>query len=294
MATPISRHGQNGWQHDEGHDCGYFHTYDALQLDPGDRPRKIHVFLPHDHDFSDRHYPVIYMNDGNTAFWAGGLSPDSWEVPRILSQLYQQRLIPPIIIVAIHPIDRNYEYLHVQEFYAPFKKQGGRLADYAAYVARLKEFIDRSYKTVSDRKATTILGSSHGGLAAFYIGAVHGKHFGNVAAMSPSFWVGGVYNLRKTPLIAEVGRYLVPENGDRPRIWIDWGLRRDGGFHNFFVEQQATRWGRKMVELLQQDYGYVLGQDLFRYEDRQGSHDEKTWSDRLGAVLKQFYAPVHV
>ncbi|OLP17333.1 alpha/beta hydrolase [Leptolyngbya sp. 'hensonii'] len=290
MGHPFTLAGQQVYYHDENHASGYFHTYDGLQLDPSrDPPRKIHVFLPRPYEESADRFPVLYLNDGNTAFWPGGLSPYSWEVPKVLGELYQQRAIPPIIVVAIHPLNRSQEYLHVLEFSAPFQKEGGGLPDYAKYVVRLKQFIDQHYRTLGDRQQTTILGSSHGGLAAFYIGCLYAQYFGNVGAISPSFWVGGVFNLSETPLIAAVKGSLQSGDQNRPRLWIDWGLKRTGGFHNFVIEQQATRWGRKMVELLQRDYGYVQGLDLFQYEDETGGHDERAWSDRLGFVLKQFY-----
>ncbi len=290
MGTPFTLGGQQAYYHDEGYSSGYFHTYDRLQLDPHrDPPRKIHVFLPRSYGSGDRRYPVLYFNDGNTTFWPGGLSPYSWEVAATLSQLYDRHAIPPVIIVAIHPLNRSHEYLHVSEYSAPWKKEGGGLPDYAAYVVRLKQFMDAHYQTVSDRTATSIIGSSHGGLAAFYIGAMHGHCFGNVGALSPSFWVGGVFNLSQTPLMAAVGDNLRPSNPHRPRIWIDWGCQRLGGFHNLVIEQQATHWSKQMVKLLQRQYGYQLGRDLFSYEDRSGGHDEQAWAERLSLLLQRFY-----
>jgi len=88
--------GQTAYYHDESDESGYFHTYDALQLAHSDQPRKVHIFLPRSYSEQNR-YPVIYMNDGNTSFWAGGLSPYSWEVPTVVRNLYQQQEIPPVI-----------------------------------------------------------------------------------------------------------------------------------------------------------------------------------------------------
>jgi predicted alpha/beta superfamily hydrolase len=289
--NPFYLNGQLAWHHDQGHNSGYFHTFDALVVEKGiDPPRKVHVFLPRDYDSSDRAYPVVYMNDGNTAFWADGLSPYSWQVPDALKSLYEKRAINPVIIVAIHPLNRSHEYLHVKEFSSPFKKEGGGLPEYADYLVRLKRFIDSSYNTLKEGKFTTIIGSSHGGLAAFYTGCVHGEYFGNVGALSPSFWVGGVFNLRQTPLIALLDSFLMQNNPKRPKIWIDYGLKRSGGFHNFFIEAQAAKWGEEMVKLLQQDYNYALNNNLFRYVDVLGSHDERAWAYRLGLILQKYYS----
>ena len=290
MLHLIHLNGQSAYYHDEGDQSGYFHTYDGLQLNNfQDRPRKIHVFLPRCYDHSVNHYPVVYLNDGNTTFWPGGLSPYSWDVANTLGELYQNGKIRPLIIVAVHPLNRNYEYLHVKEFSSPFTKEGGGLADYSDYLVRLKDFIDNTYKTINNPASTTILGSSHGGLAAFYTGCVHREHFGNIGAFSPSFWVGGVYNLRATPLMAQVRNYLCANNLNRPRIWIDWGMKRSGGLHNFLIEHLATRWGKEMVKLLQKDYCYVLNKNLFQHEDKIGGHDERAWAYRFGLMMQKFY-----
>ncbi len=288
--TAFYLNNQLAWYHDEGHDSGYFHTYDSLIIDQDlYSPRKVHVFLPRDYSANHGAYPVVYMNDGNTTFWAGGLSPYSWDVPVTLSKLYKERTINPIIIVAVHPLNRSHEYLHVKEFSSPYKKEGGGLPTYSDYLVRLKQFIDCTYNTASARETTTLVGSSHGGLAAFYTGCIHGKYFGNVGALSPSFWVGGVFNLRQTPLMDAVGTFLSPTNPTRPKLWIDWGLKRLGGFHNFFIEAQATKWAAEMVRLLQQDYGYTLNTDLFCYADPSGEHDERAWAYRLGLLLEKYY-----
>ncbi|MDJ0697868.1 alpha/beta hydrolase-fold protein [Mastigocoleus sp. MO_188.B34] len=288
--NPFYLNGQLAWYHDEGDDSGYFHTYDALVIEHDrDMPRKIHVFLPRNYSADGYGYPVVYMNDGNTTFWPDGLSPYSWEVPKTLSKLYQKQEIQPIIVVAIHPLNRSHEYLHVKEFSAPFKREGGGLFDYGSYLVRLKNFIDCSYNTLKSNHHTAIVGSSHGGLAAFHTGCVYGEYFGKVGALSPSFWAGGVLQLQQTSLISQLDRFLEPSNHNRPQIWIDWGCQRLNGFHNLLFESQAACLGKSMVNLLQQKYNYVLGKDLFKYEDLIGGHDERAWAYRFGLLLKQYY-----
>ena len=69
---PVVMGGQKAWSHDDGFNAGYFHTYDALDVGGAqDLPHKVHVFLPRDYDACDSGYPVLYMNDGQTAFWKG-------------------------------------------------------------------------------------------------------------------------------------------------------------------------------------------------------------------------------
>jgi hypothetical protein len=71
----------------------------------------------------------------------------------------------------------------------------------------------------------------------------------------------------------------------RPDIYMDWGLIRDGQFHNNFIEDRTTRRGRELQELLINSYGYTPGKDLMVVEDPQGEHSEKSWHRRVPATL---------
>jgi hypothetical protein len=67
---------------------------------------------------------------------------------------------------------------------------------------------------------------------------------------------------------------LLADRARRPRLWLDWGLRRDGGPHNGIVEALATLRGREMADLLERRFGYVRGRDLWVEEDADAGHDE--------------------
>jgi len=43
-----------------------------------------------------------------------------------------------------------------------------------------------------------------------------------------------------------------------------------------------------MVELLQSEYGYVIGKDLFVYEDPLGEHTEQSWGRHMPLILEYF------
>lgn len=76
---------------DKGVTSGHFHTYDEFRVWHDHAPRRIHVLIPLDY-WSNNHpkrYPVIYMNDGQTAFWNGGLANKSWSVSSYNNRLYQ-------------------------------------------------------------------------------------------------------------------------------------------------------------------------------------------------------------
>ncbi|HSN99195.1 MAG TPA: alpha/beta hydrolase-fold protein, partial [Candidatus Nanopelagicales bacterium] len=284
---------QLAWSHDLGYPAGYFHTYDALDVGgPGDQPHKVHVLVPREYGPCDAGHPVIYMNDGGAVFWPGGAANKSWDVPQGLQSLYAQGAFPRVIVVAIEPVNRDYEYSHVQV--SPSGACCGA-AQYVAYLAdRVKPFIDAHYRTAPGRETTAMVGSSRGGLSSFYVATRRPDVFGMAASMSPSFWAGldPVFGgnfpggpLASAPLVQEVAGTL----GDpsiRPRLWIDWGLVRTGGFHNEVIEAAATQRGLEMVDLLQATYGYTDGVDLGWEEDPIGEHDEISWARRFPAAMR--------
>jgi pimeloyl-ACP methyl ester carboxylesterase len=300
MAEKFTLGGQEAWFHDHGHWGGFFHTYDHLQVGGDlDRPRKIHVFVPRDYEFSGKSYPVIYMNDGDTSFFPGGAYHKTWNMAQILSRLYVTNRIGKVIVVAVCPLNRDYEYTH-----APvWGKDWGGLDEYARYLAyNLKGFIDEHYRTIPEPEQTLILGASHGGLAAFYTAIKYPSQFRLVAALSPSFWVGldsvidfffvtlsdFFCSLDTSSLFSLAGRTL-SNSHQRLKIYLDWGLIRQGGHHNSFIEERATTRGKEMQSLLINSFGYRQNEDLFVVEDPLGQHTEESWSARLENVLEIFY-----
>ena len=117
--------------------------------------------------------------------------------------------------------------------------------------------------------------------------------------MSPSFWAGlddatdfpdikprNDKTLQESELIATLKSRL--QSRDRPRIYMDWGLVREGGPHNRFIEERATARGREMAGLLQRVFGYRIGRDLLVYEDPDGEHQEISWGNRIPRALEWF------
>jgi len=293
---PTDVGGQLAWVHDDGFTSGFFHTFDALQVGgPADIPRKVHVFLPPDYDATCAGYPVVYMNDGDTTFWPGGVGNKSWNVAQSLETLYSTGAVPHVLVVAIVPLHREIEYTHT--FWAQGHDCCGATA-YVDYVAdKVKPFIDAHYRTQPAREHTAILGSSHGGLISFLAAGLRPDAFGMAGCLSSSFWAGldGIQGGQlpggplATSLLLDLTKQTLSDPALRPRLWIDWGLVRTGGFHNAVIEAAATTRGIEMVSLLQQSYGYVDGDTLRSLEDPSGEHDENSWAKRFPEVMKALF-----
>lgn len=283
--------GQDAWIHDEKSPAGYFHTFDALVVGTGAQaaPRKVHVFLPRSYTKGCARYPVVYMNDGNTAFFPGGVGNKTWDVAAVLAKGYADKAIPEVIVVAVHPIERDREYTH-----APWLtgRSCCEVASYTSYLASaVKPFVDGAYRTKPGASDTVIVGSSHGGLAAFYAASTRPEIFGRAIAMSSSFWAGLDEVTIGGPLsTSALMTAASPGLAKRPRLYLDWGLVRTGGTHNSIIEDRATARGTEMSALLASSYGYVKESDLFTVEDPLGEHEEISWGRRLGPALAKIFA----
>ena len=193
--------------------------------------------------------------------------------------------------------------------WAQGQRPWGHLPLYTAYLAdQLKPFIDAAYPTRPDPKHTAVIGSSHGGLAAFWQATRRPDRFGFAGCMSPSFFSGidqlspdgaRPRALAEAPLLTPVAS-LLSDRQRRPRLWLDWGLIRTGGGHNAIVEALATARGREMATLLTDTYGYSrqslspgeepAAVELWVQEDPKGGHSERAWQRRLPGVLRAFAA----
>lgn len=169
-------------------------------------------------------------------------------------------------------------------------------------------WLREAYPEISDApRLTGVAGSSHGGLAAFRIATSFPQTFGVAGCLSPSFFSGlddldrGVMpaSLDASDLIARAAPVLA-DPSLRPRLWIDWGLRRDGGHHNAMVEALAAYRGAEMVNLLERRFGATVARitasgagprdaEVIACVDALGGHDERAWEHRTGLFLETFF-----
>ncbi|MGB3560463.1 MAG: alpha/beta hydrolase-fold protein [Geitlerinemataceae cyanobacterium] len=302
MAEQCIKGGQECWFYDLGHWGGFFHTYDRFQVaEPSQTPHRVHIFLPRNYEVSQERYPVLYMNDGDTAFFPGGAYGKTWNMANLLTRLYLSDRIRRVIVVAVCPVDRDYEYTHTPVL----GSNGGGLDAYSLYLSQsVKGFVDAHYRTLPEAEKTLVVGAAHGGLAAFYCALQQPDRFGCVAALSPSFWLGldsvadpslfQLFGPSSASLESSMLFDLASKNlGDRSqhlKIYLDWGLVREGGNHNQLIEERSAARGREMRDLLIRKFGYRENEDLFVVEDSSGQHTEESWSARMENVLRLFFS----
>ena len=224
--------------------------------------RRILVHLPDDYAHSGRHYPVVYMHDGQNLFDPQTSFAGEWGVDDALAALRDQGLAAIVVGIPNMGDRRLAEY-------SPFpdaRLGGGDGEDYLDFIAgTLKPLIDREFRTLPDRAHTGILGSSMGGLISLY-GFFHQPEvFGFAGVMSPSLWFGR----------GAIFRYLEEAPFVPGRLHLCIGTREGQG-----MVQNA----QLLRELLQRR-GYRPDQTL-RYVEVEADHHESAWGARLPDALR--------
>lgn len=235
--------------------------------------RQLTVYLPPGYGQSpDRRYPVLYMQDGQNLFEPARafVAGQHWRLRETADAAIAERRMEALIIVGIDHAGEK----RISE-YTPTpdpKHPGGGQADLYGrmLVEEIKPMIDARFLTRTGPADTAIGGSSLGGLVSFYLGLRHSETFGRVAAMSPSIW----WNARV--ILEEADRF----SGEPFRLWLDIGCREGA---------EALRDARLLRDRLL-SRGWPSARFQF-HEDRRGTHGERAWARRAGAMLEFLFPP---
>lgn len=157
------------------------------------RSRRVWIYLPETYDNGQNlSYPVLYMHDGQNVFEDSCSFSGEWGVDEFLDTSH----LKTCIVVAIdNGRDKRLNEYCPYDFSAIVgsssfsgKGEGSLYTDFI--VQTLKPYIDKHYRTKTDRKNTFIAGSSMGGLISMYAVLKYPKVFGGAGVFSPAFWVG--------------------------------------------------------------------------------------------------------
>lgn len=223
--------------------------------------RDIFVWLPASHETSDKHYPVLYMHDGQNLFDTAISFSGEWCVDETLTDLAAGGVEAIVVGIA------NLGVLRCNE-YSPFTdqrvNQGGCGDAYLEFIVNvIKPLIDRDFRTLPQRKYTAMLGSSMGGLITLYAAFEYSAVFGIVGVLSPALWFGN----------REIFSFVQRSTAAPLRIYLDAGTAEG----RFMVPD-----ARRMATLLR---AKGLDNALVYVEEPDAPHSEAAWSDRMHFVL---------
>ncbi len=231
----------------------------------GLKPRNIFVWLPPNYEKEmNKRYPVFYMHDGQNL-----IDPRTsntfidWQVDETADSLIQSGKVEPFIIVGINNTDdRGEEYNHT-----PLGKLYAKLI-----VEKIKPFVDKNYRTLTDAKNTAVGGSSMGGLISMICAWEYPNIFSKAACFSPAFLFRG-FDYTK----------VVKDDTSQKKdllLYID-----NGGVGLETVLQPGVD---EMIKTLKEK-GYEEEKDFFVFIDSKAEHNEATWAKRIWRPIILFF-----
>lgn len=236
---------------------------------------KIDLLLPPSYDEQPRkRYPVLYVLDGQS-LWTHSEDPfGTWAMDGTLTFLYELGAIEELIVVGIHSAE---DRLNILSPVADPHYGGGGAKDFLELVVDgIRAHVNGTYRTLPDRDHTGILGSSMGGLFAFYAAWQRPDVFGKAACLSSSFWWSDRWAVRMVQ--------SEPPPEPRPQLYLDSGAaptpldedsRLADGFHHT----------RSMLRALAKA-GFDVGADVHRLVFPGQAHNAHSWASRVALPLQ--------
>jgi predicted alpha/beta superfamily hydrolase len=237
--------------------------------------RMLRVWLPPRYDApgnETRHYPVLYLNDGQNLFdRATAFAGVEWQVDETADRLIRQELIPPLIIVGIDNAqsDRIKEFLPYRSFHPPvLRPQGKRYPSFL--MDEVMPFVYERYRIARGPENTGLGGSSLGALISLYTVTERPGVFGRLLLESPSLFVS---NRR---ILKHSRRWrLWPE-----KVFLAMGTREAGREDK---DKQVVEDVRELERILRR-----AGMDESRLLvkiDKGATHNEGEWAKRFPDAL---------
>ena len=152
-----------------------------------DRHRQVRIYLPPDYATSTKHYPVLYMHDGQNLFEDSTAFAGEWEVDETLNRLFEEGDYGAIVV----GIDNGgSERINELTPWVNVKYGGGKGDKYMQFVVEtLKPYVDSTFRTKPQAEFTALAGSSLGALISVYGGVSYPHIFANIGSLSPAYWI---------------------------------------------------------------------------------------------------------
>ena len=251
---------------------------------------KVDVWTPDGYSKNVK-YPVIYMHDGQNLFDANSTwNHQAWEIDSVMGKLIAVDSIRPAIVVGVYSIDttrlsdlmpeKPLKYLttdSIKSFIDTYMCKGLYRADeYLAFIVNtLRPVINENFSTDTTIQATSIMGSSMGGLISIYGMSEYPHIFGSAGCLS-THWSGAI--TRNDDFPGAMRQYLIeslPRTGEH-RLYMDCGDQTiDAVYIPYFHAMNA----------LADSLGYNNDRLMTPFFSGH-AHEERAWASRVAEPLK--------
>jgi len=246
--------------------------------------RNLRVWLPGNY-FAPvnrgKHYPVLYMQDGQNLFDEATAFNHEWRVDETVEFLTGSMRIGPMIVVGIDNTGRRAnEYLPYPDAdnkeLGKFETQDVHGKEYADFVIKeVMPFIQKKYRVALGPQNTGLGGSSYGGAVALYTVLTHPGVFGKVLIESPSLLIGDRQLLKDAEKATQFPQ----------KMFLAIGTAEEADEKSSAKDAEAVRDLEKILR------AKGLGPNRLKVVVEEGAHhDEGAWSKRLPDALLFLYS----
>ncbi|MFC5623177.1 alpha/beta hydrolase [Algoriphagus winogradskyi] len=230
------------------------------------KTRKVWALLPHDYNSSEEKYPVLYLHDAQNLFNENA-EFGNWQIDKKLAVMSDYN-IGKIIVIAVE----HGESERLQEYNVGKTVLGiGSGKKYIRFITdTLKPFVDKTYRTKTEREFTGIGGSSMGGLVSIFSGLIYPEVFGKLMVFSPSLWVIPKIKLGFLDIFEpQETRLYLYAGGDESETMVKHVLK----FRKRLLKRESLK-GKMKVHL-------SINED--------GKHNETYWSDEFPKAIEWLF-----
>jgi enterochelin esterase-like enzyme len=258
------------------------------------------VWLPPEYaEAKGKRFPVLYMHDGQNLFdKALTAYNQEWQMDEAIPRMARQGDLRSWIVVGVQSPKARYTALFPQKLFsllsADYQKRvegletsepKGALAgdEYLKFmVGTVKARVDREFRTLKGPEDTAVMGSSMGGLMAFYAMAEYPGVFGQAAAVSMHIPLAGVErgedHSKWAAESTDAFRRYVATSGMTPgrnRLYVDHGTAT--------LDEAYAPYSKLFIPML--EAAGWRGSDFMFRTYAGAEHNETAWAQRVDIPL---------
>ncbi len=238
--------------------------------------RYLRVWLPPGYDDpanAGRHYPVLYLNDGQNLFEPStSFTGVDWQADEAANRLIRANAIPPLILVGIDNAgkERFREYMPNRSLQpVMLRVQGKRYPRFL--MKEVMPFVAGNYRVLTGPENTGLGGSSLGALIALYTAMAHPELVGRLLLESPALWASNRQIIRES---RDITRWP-------GRIFLAIGTAEAGRRDR---DQSAVDDVRELAGILRRS---GFDEKRLRLQIVEGAtHHESAWAQRFPEALR--------